>query len=100
MYALDVCTIMLACQLDMTCARSWLIMLGLDVYTIMLDHACTRHVHDYACMSVMYTPNLACLHVDVYMNCKPRMMVYKLHEHVLVLRPDFDSNRDTRYKRH
>ena len=42
-------------------------------------HVCARHVHDnlhkHACMSVMYTPNLVHMHIDVYMNCKPRMMV-------------------------
>ena len=40
---------------------------------------CTRHVYDnkhkHACMSVMYTPNLLCMHVDMHTNCKPRIMV-------------------------
>ena len=39
----------------------------------------TRCVHDYLhehmCMSVRYKPNLVCMYIDVYMNCKPRMMV-------------------------
>ena len=59
---------------------------------------CTRCVYDnlneHACMSVMYTSNLVRMHIDVYMNCKPRRQ-YKLYEHVLVLRCDCDSNCDT-----
>ena len=40
---------------------------------------CTGHLHDnlhkHACMSVMYMPNLVCMHVDVNTNCKPRIMI-------------------------
>ena len=49
---------------------------------------CSRHVHDnlhkqacihkQACMSLMYMPNLVHMHIDMYMNCKPRMMVWTL----------------------
>ena len=39
----------------------------------------TRHVdnelHKHVYMSVTYTLNLVNMHIDVYMNCKPRMMV-------------------------
>ena len=39
----------------------------------------TRHMHDslheHAYISVMYMPNQVRMPVDVYMNCKPRMMV-------------------------
>ena len=39
----------------------------------------TIHVHDnlhkHACMSVMYTPNLVHMHVDIYMNNKLNMTV-------------------------
>ena len=51
-----------------------------DIEAIMQSTCvCTRNVHDnlhkHACMSVMYTPNLVCMHIDMYMNCKPRMTV-------------------------
>ena len=40
---------------------------------------CTGLLHDnlhkHVCMSVMYMPNLVCMHVYVTMNCKPSMMV-------------------------
>ena len=39
----------------------------------------TRRVHDnlhkHVCMSVMCTPNLVRMYVDINMNCKPMMMV-------------------------
>ena len=42
-------------------------------------HVCTRGVHnnlhEHTCMSVMYMQNLVDMHIDVYMNCKPKMMV-------------------------
>ena len=34
-----------------------------------------ENLHKHTCISVTCTPNLVCMHVDVYMNCKPRMMV-------------------------
>ena len=33
------------------------------------------NLHEHACMSVMYTPNLFRMHVDVCMNFKLRMVV-------------------------
>ena len=37
----------------------------------------TRHVHnnmhEHACMSDTYTPNLVCMHVDMHVNYKLRM---------------------------
>ena len=33
------------------------------------------NLHEHTCMSVMYMPNLNCIHVDIHMNRKPRMMV-------------------------
>ena len=47
-------------------------------------HVCTLYIcvhnnlHEYAFISVMYMPNLVYIHVDVYMNCKPRMTVQTL----------------------
>ena len=42
-------------------------------------HVRTRRVHnnlhEHAYMSVMYTPNLVQMHVDMYMNCKPKITV-------------------------
>ena len=38
---------------------------------------CTRYMHDnlheHACQLCAH-PDLVCMHVDVYINCKPRMM--------------------------
>ena len=46
---------------------------------IQSTYVCTRRVHDnlyeHTYMSVMYTPNLIRMHVDIYMNYKPRMIV-------------------------
>ena len=33
------------------------------------------NLHEHVCMSVMYMPNMVHVHIDVYMNCKPRMVV-------------------------
>ena len=37
----------------------------------------TRHVNNtlHVCMSVMYMPNVAHMNIDVYVNCKPSMIV-------------------------
>ena len=43
----------------------------------------------------MYMPNLVCMHLGMYTNCKPSITV-KLYEYVLDLRRD--SHRDTRHK--
>ena len=34
-----------------------------------------NNLHEHACMSIMYTPSLLQIHVDMYMNCKPKMTV-------------------------
>ena len=34
-----------------------------------------NNLHEHECMSVMYMPNLVHMHVDFYINCKPRMTV-------------------------
>ena len=52
----------------------------IDVEALMQSTCvCTRgacdNLHEHTCMSVMYMPNLNCIHVDIHMNCKPRMMV-------------------------
>ena len=43
---------------------------------------CTRRVydnlHEHTYMAVTYMSNLVSMHVDVYMNCKPRMIVQTL----------------------
>ena len=49
-----------------------------DIVVLMQStHVCTGRVHnnlyDSTCMSVMYMQNLVRMHVDVYMNYKPRM---------------------------
>ena len=73
------------CTLDMTCFSIYSHNACVCMHKIneiealvQSSHVCTRRVHDklheHMCMSVMYTPNLVCMHVDVYMNCKPRMM--------------------------
>ena len=51
-----------------------------DVEALMQStHVRTRYVYDnlyeHVYMSVMYTPNLVHMHVEIYVNCKPRMMV-------------------------
>ena len=33
------------------------------------------NLREYAYMLVMYMPNLVHMHIDVYMNCKPRITV-------------------------
>ena len=42
-------------------------------------HVHTRRMHDnlheHMCMSIVYTPNLVHMDIDIYMNCKPRMTV-------------------------
>ena len=42
-------------------------------------HVCTKHVynnlHKHACMSVTYMPNLVHIHIDVYMNSKPKITI-------------------------
>ena len=57
------------------CARK-----SIDVEALMQStHAHTRCVHDnlheHAYMSGTYMPNLVCAHLDMYMNCKPRMII-------------------------
>ena len=54
-----------------------------DVETVVQSTCvCALRVHDdlheHACKSVMYTPNLVRMHVDVHMNYKPRMTVLTL----------------------
>ena len=51
-----------------------------DVEALILStRVCNRcvhdNLHDHMYMSIMSTPNLIHMHVDVYMNCKPRMTV-------------------------
>ena len=51
-----------------------------DVETLMQStRVCSRYVHDnlhdHTCMSVTYTLNLVHMHIDVYMNSKPMMML-------------------------
>ena len=56
----------------------------IDDIEALVETACvhTRYVHDdlygHVCMSVMYMPNLVRMHIDMYMNCKQRMMVKNL----------------------
>ena len=45
-------------------------------------HVCTKSVHnnlhEHPCMSVMYMPYLFHMHINMCMNCKPRMTVQTL----------------------
>ena len=75
MYVLDMTRFLISLMCIHTCARK-----TNDAEAVMQSiHICAirvcKNLHEHACMSVMYMPNLVHMHVDVYMNCKPRMTV-------------------------
>ena len=43
--------------------------------TLVCNGGAHNNWHEPACMSVMYTPILVCMHVDMYMNYKPKIMI-------------------------
>ena len=43
--------------------------------TCVLTRCVYDNLHGHMCMSVTYMPNLVCMHIDVYMNCKSRLTV-------------------------
>ena len=42
--------------------------------TCVLTRRVHNNLHEHVCMSVTYMPNLVCMHVDEYMNCRQRML--------------------------
>ena len=62
---------------DTTCFSFYLCMC-IRVHACVLTRLVHDNLHEHVCMSVTYMPNLFCMHVDEYMNCKPRMTVLTL----------------------
>ena len=54
-----------------------------DVKTLVqstcVDTICVHdNLYEHTCLSVTYMANLVCIHLDIYMNCKPSMTVQTL----------------------
>ena len=92
-----------------TCVCAWAYIQGGWCRSSCAEHSHTHvrrvqnNLHKHMCISVMYMPNLVRMYIDLYMNCTPKMTyvyiyIYKLYEHVLVLRHDYDYHCDTRHK--